>query len=382
MPELYSGLACNLDSNILATALPLFEAEKVQAIEWSFDSLFGFKEIPGWFTELVSAFGNEGRLVGHGVFFSIFSGKWQMEQSQWLDNLRQLSKKFRFDHITEHFGFLTGQDFHSGAPLSIPYTKSTLSIGIDRLKRIYDACQCPVGLENLAFSYSVEEVKQHGLFLQELVEPVNGFIILDLHNLFCQLHNFKIDFETLIALYPLHLVREIHISGGSWEPADTGAQNLIRRDTHDNAVPEEVFELLKHCITRCPNLKFVFLEQLGTALNTEKEQARFRTDFDKMQEIVQSNCPALQTPPFAFLPSTNLTTDTFPVEDTVLFDQQTYLSGVLETARSLNEAKEALAHSPLARSDWKIEHWDEAMLKTAMSIAQKWKDGFRDVNHS
>jgi hypothetical protein len=47
-------------------------------------------------------------------------------------------------------------------------------------------------LENLALSFSVDDVKHQGEFLEKLVEPVNGFLILDLHNLYCQSHNFDI----------------------------------------------------------------------------------------------------------------------------------------------------------------------------------------------
>src|SRR5687767_7258149 len=238
MANIFSSISCNLDENILSAALPLFETEKVAAIEWSFDTLYKFRDIPGWFVELLKAFGDKQRLIGHGVYFSLFSGGWSREQQDWLAHLAKVSEAFQFDHISEHFGFMTGENFHQGAPISIPFTGTTLAIGRDRLKRIYHSCKCPVGLENLAFSYSLDEVKKHGEFLDQLVEPVNGFIILDLHNLYCQSHNFNIEPDDIIRLYPLHRVREIHISGGSWEDSHIIPGKKIRRDTHDDAVPE------------------------------------------------------------------------------------------------------------------------------------------------
>ncbi|RYG30393.1 MAG: DUF692 family protein, partial [Chitinophagaceae bacterium] len=194
MPKPLSAVACNLDPDVLGASFPLLAEARVEAIEWSFDTLFNVKEIPDWFKELLAAFSHGQRLIGHGVFFSLFSGKWLPGQEEWLKQLKKTAAEYRFDHVTEHFGFMTGQDFHHGAPLNIPYTPTTLSIGRDRLQRIQDAAQCAVGLENLAFSYSPQEVRQHGQFLEELLEPVNGFIILDLHNLYCQLHNFTIPF--------------------------------------------------------------------------------------------------------------------------------------------------------------------------------------------
>ena len=167
MPNILPSIACNLDTNILQTALPLFADEKVAAIEWSFDTLFKVRDIPSWFVELLETFGNNQRLIGHGVFFSLFAGRWSPEQGQWLERLERMSAHFKFDHITEHFGFMTGADFHKGAPISIPFNAQTLSLGQDRLKRIYNACRCPVGLENLAIAYSLEEVKRHGGFLEK-----------------------------------------------------------------------------------------------------------------------------------------------------------------------------------------------------------------------
>ncbi|KAA2242006.1 DUF692 domain-containing protein [Chitinophaga agrisoli] len=349
------------------------EASKVEAIEWSFDALFKVKEIPSWFLELLTAFSDEQRLIGHGVFFSLFSGKWLQEQEDWLRQLEHTSTAFRFDHVTEHFGFMTGKDFHHGAPLNIPYTNATLTIGRDRLRRIQAACQCPVGLENLAFSYSLEEVKQHGAFLDELLAPVNGFIILDLHNLYCQLHNFEIPFDTLISLYPLDKVREIHISGGSWEDSLAAPPKKVRRDTHDDAVPDAVFELLENTIDLCPHLKYVVLEQLGNGLITAESKTQFQQDFLRMEAIVAEKNATRSTESIqSFLPA-HPTIPAHIAEDATLYRQQLELSAILETAATYNDAVHALQTSSLAHSDWRIETWAPYMIETAMKIAQKWK---------
>ena len=377
MPKIYSSIACNVDANSLLASLPLFESEKVEAIEWSFDTLFTPNQAPAWFIELLKAYGNEGRLIGHGVFFSLFSGKWTPQQQDWLARLKAMAADYTFDHITEHFGFMTGEDFHKGAPISIPFTDSTLAIGRDRLTRIQTACSCPVGLENLAFAYSLDEVKQHGDFLNQLLEPINGFIILDLHNLYCQIHNFGIDYQTMLSLYPLDRVREIHISGGSWIQSQQNPDKTIRRDTHDDAVPDDVFFLLQETIDQCPHLKYVVLEQLGTGLATDESRQGFQQDFYKMEAIVQvKNRDGLQTKINSFQPVSPLVINPSPVEDRLLQAQQLELSTILETAVDYQQAQTLLNASSLANSDWKIETWDPYMLETALAIAQKWKDGF------
>ncbi|MCF0053660.1 DUF692 domain-containing protein [Dyadobacter sp. LJ53] len=376
MSEIYSSIACNLDAHILQAALPLFEQEKVEAIEWSFDTLFKFSEIPAWFIDLVSEFSRHDRLIGHGVYFSLFSGKWSSEQQEWLHKLQKLSREFQFDHITEHFGFMTGEDFHKGAPISIPFTSRTLALGKDRLQRIQDACKCPVGLENLAFSYSLDEVKKHGEFLDQLVESVNGFIILDLHNIYCQVHNFNIDFDDIIKLYPLDRVREMHISGGSWDEtlADSGRQ--VRRDTHDERVPEAVFEFLGKAIPKCVNLKYVVMEQMGTALDTLESQAAFQSDFFRMDSIIKETGTGFDPKIKNSFAPTNRSADIIPLEDHDLYKQQLQLSHILETAVSVSEAQALLRASSLNDTAWGVESWAPYMLQTAISIARKWKNGF------
>lgn len=376
MSKILPAVACNLDTHILGACLPLMEESRIEGLEWSFDALYKVQEIPTWFHELLTAFSKAERLIGHGVFFSLFSGKWLPEQEAWLQKLQQTCREFQFDHITEHFGFMTGKNFHQGAPLNIPYTPTTLAIGQDRLKRIYAACQCPVGLENLAFSYSLDEVKRHGRFLDQLLEPVNGFIILDLHNLWCQLHNFSIAFEELIQLYPLDKVREIHISGGSWDHSQIEKGRTIRRDTHDDAVPKEVFQLLETVIPRCPHLKYVVLEQLGNGLESAESKQQFCTDFLEMESIIRRKTqPAYLTTLTSFLPLSPLTPGPL-VEDEWLYRQQEELSTILESSRSYEDARLLLDRSSLAHSGWQVENWDPAMIETAIKIAQKWKGGW------
>lgn len=376
MRDIFSALSCNLDENILSAALPLFVNEKVEAIEWSFDTLYKYENIPDWFLELLQAFSNEKRLIGHGVYFSLFSGSWSADQQAWLSHLEKISASFQFDHVSEHFGFMTGKNFHQGAPLSIPFTAATLAIGRDRLKRIYNSCKCPVGIENLAFSYSLDEVKIHGEFLDKLVSPVNGFIILDLHNLYCQSHNFNIKLEDIIQLYPLHRVREIHISGGSWEDSITEPGKQVRRDTHDDRIPSELFELLKSAIKKCPQLKYVVLEQLSNALVSEDMKNGYREDFMRMHSIVKNeNEFAGKIKSNDFLPPEFIITGE-PLQDALLQEQQVILSNILESATCYEDAVLRLQSSVLSGTAWKTEQWKPYMLETAIAIAQKWKNGF------
>lgn len=370
----FCGLSSNLDQDLLQAALPLMEEEKVAAIEWSFDTLYNRANIPNWFVELLQTFGNEGRLTGHGVYYSLFSARFSEDQKEWLRHLGKMCRNFHFDHITEHFGFMTGSNFHEGAPLSVPFTSTTLAIGQDRLKRMSEACECPVGIENLAYAYSFEDVKRHGEFLEKLVAPVNGFIILDLHNVYCQAHNFRAEPEKIIDTFPLSLVKEIHLSGGSWETSDVAPQEKIRRDTHDDGVPQDVFEILRYVLSKCPSLKFVMLEQLSSALNTIEKRKRYQQDFIDMLEIVSQNDNSVGEIENNFMPLSP-TMAGMPVENELLFKQQRQLADILENATDHLDARQKI-EAAFLNTAWEPKKWEPHMLETAVAIAKKWRKGF------
>jgi len=290
-----------LEPDFRAAILPLLEAGQVDALEWSFDIGWGWDQLPPGIDELIDFFSDNQRLLGHGVTFSPLSGQWKNRQDQWLENLREEVARRNYNHVTEHFGFMTAGDFHQSAPLPVPRDQRTITLGQQRMEMLAQAAGVPVGLENLAFAFGPRDVAEQGGFLEELLRPVDGFLLLDLHNLYCQSHNFNIAGPSLMESYPLDRVRELHVSGGSWSDSTLEPEaGPIRRDTHDDAVPQDVFILLEHALKACPNIQYVTMERLGQTITEDAsdepsdEQAdtsaeRFRADYRRMRSIVEAS---------------------------------------------------------------------------------------------
>jgi uncharacterized protein (UPF0276 family) len=301
------GLSLMLEDDFLRATLPLFEAGEVEVLEWSFDIGWGLPALPAWADELLGQYSRAGRLLGHGVTFSALSAAWTPRQAAWLDRLRHELAERSYLHVSEHFGFMTAGDFHRSAPLPVPLTDASLRIGQERLQMLADCGARPVGLENLAFAFGRQDVADQGRFLDRLLEPVNGFVLLDLHNLYCQSCNFGIPIAELLDLYPLSRVRELHISGGSWssvtgtDPANEDHRqgraggsaptgNRVRRDTHDGPVPEEVFAAVPQALARCPAVTAVIFERLGGTLHSPADEAALRDDYRRLCQVVGSAC--------------------------------------------------------------------------------------------
>ncbi len=324
------GLSLMPDAHFLALLRPLLERGAIEAVEWTID--FSFEEEGP--AELLDFCAESDRLFGHGVGYSPLSARRSQHQERWLAAAKEATRRRRYRRLSEHFGFLRAPPFRSGPPLPMPFTKDVLRIGQDRLKRLADATGVPVGLENLALAFSREDALRHGEFLDALLEPVDGFLCLDLHNLYCQQHNFgsgpviggmnppagaiaslnesgpviggmnppagaiaslnesgpviggmnppagaiaslNAFGPELLASYPLDRVRVLHVSGGSFsQPSMTEAGQLFRRDTHDSEVPREVFALLPAALAAAPNVELIMLERLSESLESPHDLER------------------------------------------------------------------------------------------------------------
>lgn len=284
------GLALMLEEDFEFAARPLFEKRWVDVVEWSFDIGWG-REIPCWPASILKEFSERRRLLGHGVTYSALDASRSDRQTCWLEALSAELATRNYRHVSEHFGFCGGGNFHRSAPLPVPRTRTAIRIGQARLRELSDVCEMPIGLENLAFAFHETDVKEQGEFIDQLLTPTDGFLLLDLHNLYCQAFNFGLDLIELARHYPLHRVREMHVSGGSLSEHPASSGNRVRRDTHDDAIPQQLFDALPTLLGLCPNTEFVLFERLGGTLQNhhtglERSAEQFRADFQRLRESV------------------------------------------------------------------------------------------------
>ncbi|QXP61577.1 DUF692 family multinuclear iron-containing protein [Olleya sp. HaHaR_3_96] len=279
------GLSIMPNPEFIAAALPLFESAQVEVIEWSFDTILDKKYQPEWLPLVLKEYGDNNRLLGHGVYYAPLDANWGPNQDNWLQKAKLETLAYNYNHLSEHFGVMSSANAHHGFPLPFDLSDTILKIGIDRLKRLQNTVQLDIGIENLALASNVSDILKQGAFIEKLVAPINGFVILDLHNIYCQSINFDLDLLTIITSYPLHLVKEIHLSGGSWDHAPN-LTKPIRRDTHDGRIPEVLLDLLPEVLQRCPVLEFVIFERLGDTFQNENDGLEFRADFNKIQAII------------------------------------------------------------------------------------------------
>ncbi|MBX7082900.1 MAG: DUF692 domain-containing protein [Nannocystaceae bacterium] len=254
------GLSLMLEDAWREAALPLFERGDVDALEWSFDQAWR-RPLPSWAAALLDHYAAADRLWGHGVTMSPGSVDAGDRHEAWLQRLQHELPQRRLRGVSEHFGFMVAGAIDLGAPLPLPDGPGARAVLRRNLARLAAVAGVPVGIENLALALCRDDAWQQGPMLADVLAHVDGYLVLDLHNLWCQLVNFELDPLATLQRYPLQRARCIHVSGGSW-----WGEARFRRDTHDDEIPEPVLALLQQAVPLCPALEVVVIERLGETL--------------------------------------------------------------------------------------------------------------------
>ncbi len=283
------GLSLMIEEPFRLAVLPLLEQGIVDVLEHSFEIGWGRHAVPEWADALLDHYAEAGRLWGHGVTMSPFSVEAPAREA-WLRRVGRECRRRTYVGVSEHYGFMVAGSLDGGAPLPPPPGPATVATGAAALRRLSEVTGRPVGLENLAMALCEADVVGQGSVLGEVLDEADGYLVLDLHNLYCQAVNFGVDAHALLDGYPLARVRAMHLSGGSWSDARVvGHSRRFRRDTHDGDVPEPVHELLCHVLPRCPALEVVVLERLGFTVEDADAGARLRDDFMRIRSTVQEH---------------------------------------------------------------------------------------------
>lgn len=363
------GLSVLPDDRFAAAALPLFESGIVDVVEWGPDLGWRRESLPSWLDPLLDDFAEAGALLGHGVSFSVLSAVFTPRHQAWLDNLSGETANRPYRQFSEHVGFMGAGRFSFAAPLPCPVDDELIRVGQDRVARLSHAAGMPIGLENLATSLGVGDGIDQPELIEALLAPTDGFMVLDLHNLWTQATNLLLDPVEQLHRYPLHRVREIHVSGGSWSTTANSSRSL-RRDTHDDVVPEAVASLLPLALAACPSAAVIY-ERLPRGLERAEARMEYQADVQHIAAMVHSFPRAEDAPLASPVPQPPLD----PVESPRLAAYQATLLDVLDQTNELADyaRKAALwaAQSDAAHSEY-VEALDPALLAVAAELVATW----------
>lgn len=256
---------------------------------WTVDRGAPDRFVPnGYFESFLTLGRSHGkRFAAHGVGWSPGSAAPERDgrRVRWLDAMALTHAEFAFDWWTDHLGVTDLDGENLMLPLALPFTDAMAAHIRDGLVAMADVVPA-VGLENSAFYYALGDPLDEPAFLADALADPRAHLLLDLHNLVVNAENHGFDADAWLARAPLEKVIEVHVSGGcDSDPAWLPGGRTMRLDSHDHAVPDEVWRRLAEVVPRCPNLRAVTLERMEGTVGPE-DVAPLMDEVRRLREVV------------------------------------------------------------------------------------------------
>lgn len=202
--------------------------------------------------------------IAHGVGLSPGSAEPGPRRDRWLARVAEDHRRFNYLWYTDHLGATALAGHELALPLGLPMTQAHAALVRDSLAAMQRVVPT-VGLENTALYFTHGDPNDEPSFINTCLGGEHH-LLLDLHNLHTMAINFGLDPDRYLAALDLDRVIQIHLSGGTttdpaWFPAPE-----LRLDSHDDHVPEPVWQLFERVLPRCPGLRAVIVERMEDSL--------------------------------------------------------------------------------------------------------------------
>lgn len=285
-PRPLLGIALQPDERFLTHTRALVE-EHAELFEVTPETLWGERcEVgPGYesMRELVSRCGRP--VVGHGVLGSLGAAEPPQRRADWLAALRRDAAAFDMLWLSEHLGYADAAGSHVAWPVPLPPTDESVAVVARALEAMRGACPV-VAFENNADLFCLGDPLAQPQFFAAICEAADAHLLLDLHNAYAFCRNVDVDLHDWLERIPWDRVIEIHLSGGhDSEPELLPSGRSLRMDSHDGAVPDEVWQAFENALPRAEGLRAVVLEWFPEAID-ESTARVFADDFERARRIL------------------------------------------------------------------------------------------------
>lgn len=214
---------------------------QVPVLELMADNLLHHRGGPAlWHTRQVVA--RAQGVVLHGIGLNI--GGADPLSNFYLTGLRELIADFKPSVVSDHLCFTQASGLQSYELLPLVLNRASLEHVVERVNVVQNFLGCRYSLENVSTYVEYREsCIPEGEFISEVARRTGCGILLDVNNVYVSAKNFARDPASDLALYNLESVTQIHVAGHS-------QKDDFLFDTHDEAVCDEVWVLLKGVLQR------------------------------------------------------------------------------------------------------------------------------------
>jgi uncharacterized protein (UPF0276 family) len=208
-------------------------------------------------------------IVAHSIGLSI--GSAHRFRDEHVAQIADWHAKLDFDWHSDHLAFNlvedgSGSEYLLGVPFPVTRDGAMLDLLVPRIDAIMRRIARPFLLENsvnyIGFGTGLDEPR----FLNALAAHTGCGLLLDLHNVHVDVSNGAADWDDYLDALDLDRVIEIHLAGGL-------TYDGTYLDAHSGAVPEQVWRVAADVVPRCPNLRGITFELLGSWYHRFREAA-------------------------------------------------------------------------------------------------------------
>ncbi|WP_067506352.1 DUF692 domain-containing protein [Actinoplanes sp. TFC3] len=181
-------------------------------------------------------------VVPHGVKLSL--GGAEPVEPERVSHLAGVARRLRAPLVSEHIAFVRAGGVEAGHLLPVPRTREAVDAVVANVKRTQAELDVPLALEPIAalFDWPDDELDE-GAFLTEILERTDALLLLDVANVYANALNRGGDPAELFDRIPLSRIAYCHVAGGS-------SHDGVYHDTHTDAVPPEVLQLVAELCSR------------------------------------------------------------------------------------------------------------------------------------
>lgn len=181
-------------------------------------------------------------MVMHGVSLSI--GSTDLLDYDYLAALKRLAERIEPEWISDHLCWtgIEGRNLHDLLPL--PYTEEAIVHVTERVARVQDFLGRRILLENVSsyVTYADSQISEWE-FISAIANRADCNILLDVNNVYVSASNHEYDALAYLDGMPPERVHQIHLAGHSHNGS-------LIVDTHDQPVPDPVWDLYREAIAR------------------------------------------------------------------------------------------------------------------------------------
>jgi uncharacterized protein len=147
--------------------------------------------------------------------------------------------------VSDHFCFTAADGIRLGHLTPVQWNRANAAHMAAKARLVSQELGRPFLLENITYHFIVPGELSEGQFITTVLEESGCYLLLDVTNTFTNATNLGFDPVERLDSFPLHLARQLHVAGGTWEDG-------VLADSHDATVADEVWQLIRHVGRRVP----------------------------------------------------------------------------------------------------------------------------------